>query len=302
MKRDSIIGQAVAGALLLAASLMPAATAGEADAPVVKGSERHSFYVSDSGRGKVFKFDRDGKLLWECAAPNTYDVCPLPNGNVVFPCRVKGRDYAVREVTPEKKVVWEYRTTGEVFACQRLADGNTVVGECTNARIVEVSPEGKVVKEIKVKVKRGGHGTMRLVRKTQAGTYLVGLPGERVVREYNEAGEVLREIKAPGTAYGAVDAGNGHILFSCQHSVIEVDRDGKEVWKITAKDIPAMGPKWLGSLARLPNGNTVIGNWLGHHQEGKGVPLFEVNRAKQVVWQFTDTVTTRQVTSFHLLD
>lgn len=279
------------------------AAAGEAaGASPIKGTIRHAFYIADGGRGMVLRFSPEGKLLWEFRAPNCFDLCVLPNGNVVFACRMKGRDYGVREVTPDKKVVWEYKAKGEVFSCQRLPDGNTLVGECTNARLVEVNQQGKVVKEIKVKVRRGGHATMRMARKTKDGTYLVGHPGDRAVREYSATGEVVREFKTPGPAYGALRLDNGNTLYSCQHSVIEVDGDGKVVWKVTAKEIPEVGPKWLASISRLPNGNTVIGNWLGHHQEGKGVPLFEVTPDKKVVWQFTDTVTTRHVTNFVIVD
>jgi hypothetical protein len=270
------------------------------DGPI-QGSVRHAFILSDSGRGKVLRYDADGQLVWECDAPDSYDVCVAPNGNVVFTCRIKGPDHGVREVTPDKKVVWEYKTTGEVFACQRLADGNTLVGESTRARLVEVNPEGQIVKEIKVKVRHGGHGTLRVARKTKAGTYIVGHPGDACVREYSAEGEVIREIKTPGPAYGAQRLDNGHVVFSCEHFVIEVDKDGKEVWRLSDKEIPEVGPKWLACIVRLPNGNTVVGNWLGHGQEGKGVPLFEVTPDKKVVWQFTDTKTTRNVAGFAIL-
>jgi hypothetical protein len=285
--------------IALAALLQGSAVAGESP---VKGTIRHAFILSDSGRGKVLKYDAEGKLVWECDAPNSYDCCVAPNGNVVFTCRIQGGNHGVREVTPEKKVVWEYKTAGEVFACQRLADGNTLVGECASARLVEVSPEGKIAREIKVKVQHGGHGAMRVARKTKAGTYIVGHPGDGMVREYSATGEVLREIKAPGPAYGAQRLDNGNVVFSCEHFVIEVDPEGKEVWRLSDKEVPEVGPKWLACIARLANGNTVVGNWLGHGQEGKGVPLFEVTPDKKVVWQFTDTATTRNVAGFAILD
>ena len=286
-------------AVLLTFAFAAPATEEPAESPI-KGSIRHEFYTSDSGRGVVMHFSAEGKLLWEYPAPNSYDVQPLANGNVVFACHIEGGNHGVREVTPDKKVVWEYKTTGEVFACQRLADGNTLVGECATARLVEVAPDGKIAREIKMKA-RAGHGCMRMARKTKAGTYIVGHPGDGMVREYSAAGDVLREIKTPGPAYGALLLDDGHILFSCEHFVIEVDKESKEVWRLADKEIPEVGPKWLASIARLPNGNTVIGNWLGHGQEGKGVPLFEVTPDKKVVWQFTDTKNTRQLTHFEIV-
>ena len=300
MSRGTRLLHAVVGLVVgsLAARALPADAPPEA---TIKGSIRHAFILSDNARGKVLRYDAEGKLAWECDAPNSYDCQLLPNGNVVFTCRIQGGDHGVREVTPDKKVVWEYKTTGEVFACQRLADGNTLVGECASARLVEVAPDGKVAKEIKVKSKSAGHGCMRMARKTKAGTYIVGHPGDKMVREYSAAGDVLREIPADGPAYGAQLLDNGNVVFSCEHFVIEVDKDGKEVWRLSDKEIPEVGPKWLACIARLPNGNTVVGNWLGHGQEGKGVPLFEVTPEKKVVWQFTDVTTTRNVAGFALL-
>ncbi len=289
---------------LIALVLGPlAALAAEAppESPI-KGSVRHAFILSDSGRGKVLRYDAEGKLIWECDAPNTYDCQLLPNGNVVFACRIQGPNHGVREVTPDKKVVWEYKTTGEVFACQRLADGNTLVGECSNARLVEVDKDGKVAKEIKVKCKVAGHGCMRMARKTAAGTYIVGHPGDGYAREYSATGELIREVKVPGPAYGVQRLDNGNLVVSCEHFVIEYDAQGKEVWRLEDKEVPEVGPKWLAFIVRLPNGNTVVGNWLGHGQEGKGVPLFEVTPDKKVVWQFTDTKTTRNVAGFSILE
>ena len=42
------------------------------------------------------------------------------------------------------------------------------------------------------------------------------------------------------------------------------------------------------TVQRLPNGNTVMSNWLGHGQFGKAPHLIEVTRDKRVVWTFAD--------------
>ena len=273
-----------------------------ASAAVATGPVGHEIMVADSGLGKVLKFSAAGKCVWECDAPSAYDVQVLPNGNILFPyTNKKAKVAGAKEVTPAKKVVWEYKTTGEVFACQRLADGNTMVAECTNGLLVEVDAKGKVVKKIKVTATKLGHSTMRIARKTSAGTYVVGHVGDGVVREYDASGKVIREIDAPGPAYAALRLENGNTLISCKDDVIEVDAKGKTVWHLKASDIPEMGPKWMTGIQRLANGNTVICNWLGHHQEGKGVPIFEVTPDKKVVWKFTDTTATKWVSGVQIL-
>ena len=35
-----------------------------------------------------------------------------------------------------------------IFACQRLKNGNTFIGECNAGRLLEVSPDGNIVSDI----------------------------------------------------------------------------------------------------------------------------------------------------------
>lgn len=262
--------------------------------PIVEGSVRHELLCADSGLNRVVRFSADGQVKWEYPA-YVYDVWQLPGGNLLF----TDRD-GVKEVTPNKKIVFQYKTRSEVYACQRLSDGNTMVAECSAGRIIEVDPSGKVVKQFPVENR--GHMTMRMARKLPNGNYLVGHSAARRVREYSPEGKVVREIPTPGTTFAAVRLPDGNTLISCETAVIEVDPAGKTVWQVKASEIPEMGPKWLAGVQRLPNGNTLLCNWLGHGQEGKGVPMFEITRDKKIVWQFNDTKLTRNVTNVFLLD
>ena len=299
-----------AAVLSLTSIVSWSAMAAEPDVPVIKGAVRHPFVCSDSGSRKVLRFSAEGKLEWECPAGSTYDVWALPSGNLLFDL-----NDGVVEVTPEKKIVLQYKAEGEVFCCQRLPDGNTLVGECSKGRLVEVSPEGKVVKSIPVTSRNGkfGHGTMRMARKLANGHYLVSHLGERCAREYDADGKVVREIKGRGPVFAAVRLPNGNTVVCDLHSVFEIDPADKIVWEVTKKEIlpqilrkpgpeMAKGEGLMTGIQRLPNGNTVICNWFGHGREPNSAPIFEVTPAKKVVWQFTDTVATRHVSNVQLLD
>jgi hypothetical protein len=52
----------------------------------------------------------------------------------------------------------------------------------------------------------------------------------------------------------------------------------------------------------LPNGNTVLSNWLGHGQFRKAPHLIEVTPDKKVVWTFADHDTMRTISSVQLID
>jgi hypothetical protein len=103
------------------------------------------FVCADYTQGKVFLVDGAGKIEWSYDAPNANDVWALPNGNLLF-----NMGHGVREVTRDKRVVFSYESSSEVYACQRLPDGNTFIGECNAGRLLEVSPEGKILKQIRL--------------------------------------------------------------------------------------------------------------------------------------------------------
>src|ERR1041384_6671302 len=99
----------------------------------------------------------DGSLEWEIKISAIHDAWVLPNGNVLF----QQGWTKILEVTPDKKTVWEYdaaKMNGnegkrvEVHAFQRLDNGLTMIAESGRARIIEVDKEGKMQREVKLKV------------------------------------------------------------------------------------------------------------------------------------------------------
>jgi hypothetical protein len=231
-------------------------------------------------------------------------VWALPNGNLLF-----NTGHGVKEVTRQKTVVFNYESSSEIYACQRLANGNTFVGECNTGRLLELAPDGKVVKQVRLlpEGKDGGHVFMRNARQLANGNYLVAHYGEQVVREYDSQGGKVRDIPAPGGPHSVIRLPNGNSLIACgdmsgaQH-VIEVDKEGQTVWEVKADELPGISLKFMTGLQRLPNGNTVMSNWLGHGQLGKAPHLIEVTRDKRVVWTFSDHQTMKTVSSIQLLD
>lgn len=295
--RAWIRGLAVCGLLHGAA----AAEQGGTNVPDVPRG--HRFVCGDYTQGKVFIIAADGAIEWEYPAPNCNDVWALPNGNILFNT---GR--GVLEVTRDKRVVFAYQSTGEVYACQRLANGDTFIGECTNGRLLEVAPDGKVVWQRELlKGKSGGHGFMRNARKLPNGDYLVALYGENVVREYDAAGTVVREIAAPGGPHSVARLPNGNTLVACGDGpggsrVFEVDAAGKLVWEIRGDELPGVAKKFMTGFQRLPNGNTVITDWLGHGKFGQAPHAFEVTPDKRIVWSFADHEHLRSMSTLQLLD
>lgn len=264
-----------------------------------------AFVCTDYTQGKVFIVDASGKAVWSYDAPNANDVWVLPNGNLLF-----NTGHGVKEVTREKEVVFSYESTSEIYACQRLANGNTFIGECNSGRLLEVSPSGQIVKQVHLLAdgQDGGHSYMRNARRLPDGSYLVCHFGAQVVREYDSNGKLVREIPAPGGPHSAIRLPNGNTLISSGDMngavprVFEVSPTGKTVWQVSGDELPGISLKFMAGIQRLPNGNTVMCNWLGHDHFGQAPHIIEVTPDKRVVWVFADHETMKTVSSFQLLD
>jgi len=258
--------------------------------------------------------DSSGKALWQRETKGSHDLHLLPNGNLLV-----GDGWTrIIEIQPAldgkaEKVVWEYdaakqnRTDGkkvEVHAFQRLPDGNTMIAESGPARIIEVDKDGKVAKEIKLKVKNPStHSDTRLARKLENGHYLVCHEADSTLREYDADGKVIWEYEVPlfdrkpagghgpeawgNKLFGAVRLPGGNTLITTGngHSVIEVTPAKEIVWHLKQDDIPGVKLAWVTTLQVQPNGNLIIGNC----HAGKDNPqIIEVTRDKKLVWQYKD--------------
>jgi hypothetical protein len=263
----------------------------------------HALLCTDYTQGKVVILSREGKVEWEYQAPNCNDLWLLPNGNLLF-----NTGHGVQEVTRDKRVVFDYQSKSEIYACQRLTNGNTFIGECNTGRLLEVEPGGRIAKEIRLLPdgKDGGHVFMRNARKLPNGHYLVAHYGEQAVREYDAEGKTVLTLPATGGPHSAVRLPNGHTLVSCGDMpggsrVFEADASGKTVWQVQGDELPGVSLKFIAGFHRLPNGNTVIANWLGHGQFGRSPHLIEITPDKRVAWTFADHKTLRTISSVLIL-
>lgn len=262
------------------------------------------FVCADYTQGKVFIVDALGKVVWSYDAPYANDVWALPNGNLLF-----NTGHGVKEVTRDKKIVFSYESSSEIYACQRLANGNTFIGECNGGRLLEVNPLGQIVKQVRLLPdgNDGGHAYMRNARQLPDGSYLVCHFGSKVVREYDTNGRLLREISAPGGPHSAIRLPDGNTLISSGDldgavpRVFEVSPAGKTVWEVSGNELPGISLKFAAGIQRLKNGNTVICNWLGHGAFGQAPHIIEVTRDKRVVWTFSDYSAMKTVSSFQRL-
>lgn len=266
--------------------------------------------VAVQGKGKLAIVKTNGEIEWEMGWGGIHDIHVLTNGHIL----VQQGAAKVAEIDPTtKQVVWSYDSAKqngnegkkvEVHAFQPLEDGRLMIAESGPARIIEIDRDGKLLKEVKLKVTHSHpHTDTRLARKLSNGNYLVCHEGDGFVREYDgKSSEIVWEYEVPlfgkqpkgghgpeafgNKCFAAVRLPNGNTLITTGngHSVIEVTRDKQVVWKIEQTDLPGITLAWVTTLEVLPNGNYIFGNC----HAGEGQPLLiELNpKSKEVVWKF----------------
>ncbi|MEX2186286.1 MAG: PQQ-binding-like beta-propeller repeat protein [Pirellulales bacterium] len=261
------------------------------------------------GNGKLAIVGEDEKVEWEMPWGAIHDLHVLADGHIM----VQQGGAKVAEIDPAtKKVVWSYDSATsngnagkpvEVHSFQPLAAGRVMIAESGPARIIEVDRDGKLLKEIKLKVDHPHpHRDTRLVRKLENGHYLVCHEGDGAVREYDESGKTVWKYDVPlfdrkpadghgakawgNQTFAAVRLSSGNTLISTGngHGVVEVTPDKEIVWRLQQTDLPDVVLAWVTTLEVLPNGNYVIGNC----HAGEGQPLLvEIEpKEKRVVWRF----------------
>ena len=255
--------------------------------------------VSDYSGGKVCIVEADGTVSWSHPAPHSNDVWIMPDNALLF---VAGT--AVREVSiPDKKVKFEYTSKSTIYGTQRLPNGNTFVAECTGAQLLEVAPDGQVVKTVKLNPgeKEKGRVYMRNARALPNGHYLVSHNAGRRVAEYDAEGKEVWTGKLPTGVHSAVRLPNGNTMAAGTDSgptgLREFNPSGEVVWSLTNEDLPDKPLKYTTGFQMLPNGNILLSNWVGHGQFGKAPHILEVTRDKKVAWTFNDHVNFKTISS-----
>jgi hypothetical protein len=240
-----------------------------------------------------------GQVVWQFEVPtkdsagNTAelgDATMRANGNIIF-CRKVGAS----EVTPEKKVVWNYIAPAgtEIHSVEPVGlDKVLMVINGVPARVMLINTKtGKTLNEFTIATgKPGPHLQFRRVRMTPEGTILAAHLDSNVVTEHDTRGKQIWSVKT-GPPWSAIRLKNGNTLVTTNRGsyISEVDKQGAVVWDISQKDIPGIQLYQLQVAVRLDNGNTIFSNWANNGIKNpadwpKSVQLIEVTPDKKVVW------------------
>lgn len=217
----------------------------------------YNVLIADRGNNRVIEVTPDKKIVWEYDFPlkkkglGADDAFFADNGNTVMMSLenynlIEQVDYAT------KKIEWQYGTPnvagfrpGHLHTpddAYKLQNGDVVVADIQNCRVIEISPKGEIIRQYGV------------TRHCGTGPGLLDSPN------------------------GDTPLPNGHMLISeiQPHDIVELDQNWK---KIATYPLPITYPS---DPQPMQNGDILVANY-----RNPGA-LIEINPSSgKVVWQFS---------------
>ncbi len=261
----------------------------------------HRFIVVDEPKRKMGYVNLDDPSKdWDLNLPNGgRDIQLIGKGKVmVGTLDGNGGYYEVDIVTG--KITKSVMNFGGVMSVQRLKNGNTLImgGGLAGGRgtvVIEVKEDRSIVKKYEFPNASGG----RLIRRTKAGTFLIGSsqggsPDNDIMLEYTAEGKELLRLDAKGvSAHMGLRLPNGDTVVANGHGAAVLIYDKTKKLKVTlgGKDQPGKDPvhfNYGGQFQVLNNGHFVLTNWQGHGTDSgaSGRQLVEYDANGVQVWSW----------------
>jgi outer membrane protein assembly factor BamB len=265
--------------------------------------------IADRQNGRILMVDTAGTIHWQFPKPHGLpagqgfsadDAFLSPDGKTIT-ANEEGHQVIVRIDIATRRIIWEYghydhagsgpgrlHTPDDAYP---LANGDVVVADIGNCRIIEVSPAKKIVRQwgrtgaCAVNAPRTYGSPNGDTPLPDGGLLITEIHGSRVVR-LDRSGRVVFDIHVPTTyPSDAQLLANGDVLvvdYANPGAILRVNRQGRVLWRYR----PTSGAGRLDhpSLAvELPNGLIAINDDFRHR-----VVLIDP-RTHKIVWQYGHT-------------
>ncbi len=242
---------------------------------------KYKVIVADEGNGKVHYINlANPSEKWSITTSNR-DLQLIGNDRLMVSVGDGYAEYNVKTGASIKKV----STGGGVQSVFRLSEKSTFIGADGNpASVKEVDSIGKQLRKINFATS----ASIRIIRPTSKGTYLVGGKTAGKMYECDSTGKVIWEATAGGEPYMALRLPNGNTMISSGYGaqMVLVGKDSKIIRQFpTAADKNGSDfwskakPNFFAGFQILKNGNVVVSNWEGHGggNGSKGYQLIEMD-------------------------
>jgi uncharacterized protein (UPF0248 family) len=205
--------------------------------------------IAEREHHRIIEVDSSGDIVWSYGQYTSSGFGPnelwypnyaerLSNGNTLI---ADGYNHRVIEVTPTKEIVWTYGcsllTSGGKCSyselrnprmATRLADGNTLIADSEDSRIIEVNKEGNIVWEYKT-----GLSIPYFAYKTSDGNIVIANTKSNKVIEVSPDGNLIWEMTGLNFPTSVIKTGSGTYLIADSYGnrVIEVNSEKNITWQ-----------------------------------------------------------------------
>lgn len=244
----------------------------------------HGFIVAehDARRHRVIEVSAAGSIVRQFAVEYPLDLELQADGHLLL-----SSNRAIIELDGQFREVWRFAISrNALFSCQRLANGNVLCGDTSQARICEVDRRGRVVRAMPFPYSgayQPAYDMFRIIRALPDGNLLVACHHDRKVAEFTWDGAIAWEAAVEGAPYMPMRLPDGRTLVSLGAAglIVELDRRGSTLWRYDMVADGGLERGWIAGISRLGNGNLV-------YSDSKHDRLVEIAPDKRTVGIFQD--------------
>ncbi|MBT8037656.1 MAG: hypothetical protein KJO21_08940 [Verrucomicrobiae bacterium] len=226
----------------------------------------------------VIKFSADGKVLEQINTGTCHDIQSLPHGNLLF-----SSENTLKEINSRGAVIRSYTGKGDILSCRRLTNGQTVILDAGQTRLVLLDATLKELTTIALQHDEPSPIQSGIVRESRHGL-VVSLGGESTLREYNHNGSVVRQIRCPSQVSAMAMNYAGDITVGGGFGLRRYSTENKLTWSMSIEDLPELGQTDIRSIQMRDNNNMILINRSAGPNSAD--ILIEITEKKQIVRRF----------------
>lgn len=259
----------------------------------------HRFLAVDNGLDRLLLVDQLGGAGWTVDIPGGSRDLQVIDGERVL---VSHGDGAAEYALADGGKGWSVAGYSDIQTARRLPGGETLLGGGTSdVTFYTLDANGVELGQLKLP----GYAELRLARVLEDGHLLFTAAFPFRVVEVDMAGTKVWEAPLPDKGYTAERLPGGETLATAGEPclLVTLSAGGEIVRQLGGEgNFPDVGLDWFSGFSRLPNGNVVVANWLGHDAWETGPHLVELTPDNAIVWQWADFDAAMQITNVLVLE
>lgn len=260
---------------------------------------KHQFLCIGNHKNVLIYIDQfEPNKSWSVNIPRgSRDIQILDEGKLLVS---HGNGAGEYDLVTGKALTWKINRYKKIQSARRLPSGETVM-LTSKGQIITVDADGNENSKVQIDQKRLD---LRLIRTSPSGNWIIAGKNPRAVLEVSKLGKMIITAPLPGKSYTAIKLPNNNYLSSTGNEckVVELSPKGKIINFVGGKkEHPDLKLDFNSGWSKLPNGNIVMTNWLGHGKHNTAPHLVEFDATNKLIWSWVDHKVAKQVTNLLII-